>query len=59
MHFHNAWLLGKTDVQIVLPEEHFSDSNHLDAFCDSYSLLSLCPTEDISYFDFEIFLFAA
>jgi hypothetical protein len=59
MHMHNAWLLGKSEITVVLPEELFSDKNHLFVFCGSYSLLSLCPDEDISFFDFELFLFAA
>jgi hypothetical protein len=59
MHIHNAWLLGRSEVTVVLPEELFSDKFHLFVFCGSFSLISVCPDEDISNFDFELFLFAA
>jgi hypothetical protein len=59
MHFHNAWLLGKTELTIVLPEELFPNSNHLFTFCGSYSIISFCPDRDVSCFNFETFLFAA
>ena len=59
MHFHNAWLLGRTEITIVLPEELFHDSNHLFAFCGSYPIFNLCHHGDVSLFDFDLFLFAA
>ncbi len=59
MYLLNAWLLDKSEINIVLLEEFFPSRNHIFLFYGSYSILGLCPNNNILRFYFHQFLFVS
>ncbi len=57
MHMHNSWLLGKSDLTIELPSDHFMMPKYLFVFCGTLTLNQICDNRDANTFDFHSFLF--
>ncbi len=59
MLMHNAWLLGKTDLTISLPNEFFTEPKYVYIFCGTMKLSAICENSDAKNFDFHTLLFAS